>query len=274
MTEEPKVEIVSSESGQEIKLLAEIAESLKEEVTPEEPFGETTVVASNPQQMQAAQATLIGHFKKKVAKLEEEAKGAEENVKTARARKWKVSPFEAILTKTVQDLQFYQKIVAALEAGFVIIPNFDELDIFAIRTTRKRPKANRAEGGENWVNVPKEQVSNRPALGDGRYVNADTRNKTWTTEKRGNDNSIIRRKVSQAVAFDDIDFPFHMVKPEVLERTAEAMKLLAFDDVGILPNRKIRRGDPMVVGRIFTKRGASVKAVSFLITWFVNTEDI
>lgn len=163
---------------------------------------------------------------------------------------------------------------AALESGYVIIPNFNEIDVFAIRTTRKRPKGNTSEGGENWVQKPNEQQSNTPELGEGRYVNADTINEEWTTQKKLSDGRVVDKTMSTAIAFDAIDFPFKFIKPEIMERTAEAMEKLCFDDIGILPNRNIRKGDPMVVGRIWTKRGYDKKCVSFLITWFVDTSAI
>jgi hypothetical protein len=269
MSDEPVVEVIPSETSQEIKLHAEAIKKLEVE----DP-GEMIVVASNPKQMQEAQAKLITHFKQKTAKLKVEWDEAEKNVELARTRKWKVAPFERLLTKAKRDVEFYEKITAALEAGFVIIPNLEELDIFAIRTTRKTPRANKAHGGENWVQAPDEQVSNRPALGEGRYVNADTINKEMTVTKQLKDGNVMKQRVAIAKEFDDVDFPFHFVKPEILEKTSQAMNLLAFDDIGILPNRRVRKGDPMVVGRITTKQGNNTKAVSFLITWWVNTQDI
>jgi len=76
--------------------------------------------------------------------------------------------------------------------------------------------------------------------------------------------------MSMAVAFDDVDFPFKFAKPQILEKTSQAMKLLAFDDIGIIPRRRIKRGDPMVIGRVW--KGNT--PVSFLITWFVDTSVI
>jgi hypothetical protein len=242
---------------------------------PVTPTKDIIVVASNPQQMQTAQKSLVEHFKNRVTQSKAELATAIENTEQARKSKWRVAPFEAMINKAEKNVQFYEKMVAALEAGYVIVPNFDDIDIFAIRTTRRKPKENVARGGKGWVQVPDAQISNRPALGEGRYVDADTRNEEWdkdVTRAGETEKSIVR--FSKAIDFNEVDFPFKVVKPEILEKTRQAMKLLAFDDIGVLPSRRRKRGDPMVIGRIWTKNGNHRRMVSFLITWFVNTADI
>lgn len=243
---------------------------------PEEPEvplkgpADIVVVASNPQQMQAAQSELVKHFDAKLEALKADLVEAESNLAIAKARKWKTGPWSGQLKKISDNVNFYTKIKAALEAGYVIIPNLEDLDIFAIRTKKFRPKKNVAKGGNSWVQRPDAQQSDKPALGDGRYVNADTINSTWTETTKQSDGTTYQRMMSKAIAFDDVDFPFKLVKPQILEDTSKAMKALIFDDIGILPKRNIRRGDPMVVGRVLN----GTKAVSFLITWFVDTSMI
>lgn len=246
---------------------------VKEE--PPAPAKDIVVIASNPQQMQVAQQNLIKHFATKLSGLEAELSEAKENLSIAKTRKWKQGPFESAVTKLKKNIEFYEKIKAALEAGYVIIPNIEDLDIFAIRTTRYSPKANRSSGGPSWVQPPERQNSNKPALGEGRYVNADTINRTWAQDvtPAGATQKQVRM-MSEAQFFDTIDFPFHLAKPQILNSTAEAMKALTFDDIGVAPGRKIKRGDPMIVGRILQGSGYRQKAVSFLITWFVDTKEI
>jgi hypothetical protein len=279
-TEEGRVMHTENFTGGEMVVHAQSTEWLKEkpelEVKEEPVLGkDIVVVASNPQQMQSAQANLVKHFGDKLKCLNDELVEAQDNVKIAKARKWKTGPFQTQADKIQKNIDFYTKIKAALDAGYVIIPNFDDLDIFAIRTTRKKPKANIAKGGPNWVQPPESQKSNRPVLGEGRYVNADTINHVWTADitKVGATQKEYRR-MATAMAFDSIDFPFHLAKPQILNSTAEAMKVLAFDDIGVSPSRRIRRGDPMIIGRIVNGTGFKAKVVSFLITWFVDTKDL
>lgn len=273
--------VIPNFSGLEMQLHAQYAKGFDEKpelVTQDEspaPPKDIVVVASNPQQMQTAQQNLIQHFTSKLDGLKSELKDAEENLASAKKNKWKRGPFERVVSKVQNNIEFYEKIKAALEAGYVIIPNLENLDIFAIRTTRKNPKANTSKGGSGWVQPPERQVSNKPALGEGRYVNADTINETWTQDiTPAGATQRQTRLMSTAKHFDTIDFPFHLAKPQILNSTAEAMKVLAFDDIGVTPGRKIKRGDPMIVGRILHGSGYRQKVVSFLITWFVDTKDI
>lgn len=270
------VSLVPSESAAEIKLHAELSKELVVREDPPPPDKSIVVVASNPQQMQKAQQDLIDHFEAKLKVLGTELAEAQENLRIAKERKWKRGPFERQVDKVQDSIKFYEKIKAALEAGYVIIPNIEDLDIFAIRTTRKKPRENISSGGSGWVQPPDRQVTSRPALGEGRYVNADTVNTTWAQDiTKAGDTQRSYKMMSKAVSFDNIEFPFHLAKPQILKSTAEAMKVLAFDDIGITPSRKIKRGDPMIVGRIHSKKsGYRQKIVSFLITWFVDTKDI
>lgn len=233
------------------------------------------VVASNPQQMQTAQANLVEHFTGRLKSYQQDLQEAETNLETAKSRRWKTEPFKRQIARVNQHIEYYAKIRAALMAGYVIIPNMDDLDIFAIRTTRKKPKANIAKGGSSWVEPPERQKSSKPAMGEGRYVNADTLNETWAADvtPAGATTKQVQMR-SKAVYFDDIDFPFHLAKPQILDSTAKAMELLAFDDIGVRPGRRIKRGDPMIVGRVLLGSGYSQKIVSFLITWFVDTKDL
>lgn len=281
--EEGRVTAIPSESALEIQLHAESVKALTiptELVVESDPLPmakDVVVIASNPQQMQSAQTKLIQHFVEKMSTTEIELIEAKENVANAKKNKWKAGPFVKHVTRLVQKFNFYDKLKCALEQGYVMIPNFDDLDLFAIRTTKKRPKGKSATGGsvsryeKAWANRPDKQETNSPPGGEGQYVNADTINSSWTREvtMAGEANQSYV-KTTTAKAWDLVDFPFHLAKPQILESTAKAMKHLTFDDIGIRPGRHIRRGDPMVVGRVLLGN----KQVSFLITWFIDTKDL
>ena len=76
-----------------------------------------------------------------------------------------------------------------------------------------------------------------------------------------------------ATDFDEeIDFPFKLAKPQVLDAAARAMAFKIFDDIGMLPTH--RGADPMIIGRVEYREGYHRKFISFLITWFINTSEI
>jgi len=67
------------------------------------------VVASNPQQMQAAQSSLIEHFTAKKTGLATQLKEAKENLTIAKDRKWKIGPWQGQVKKTEKEVSFTPK---------------------------------------------------------------------------------------------------------------------------------------------------------------------
>jgi hypothetical protein len=96
------------------------------------------VIARNPAEMQVAQQKLCEWAAGQVAKSELELKEMEDSLAQAKKSKWRTTGFKTNLRYAKERHKYYTKVQAALEAGYVIVPNFD-LDIFAIRTTKFRP---------------------------------------------------------------------------------------------------------------------------------------
>lgn len=249
----------------------------KDEVTkpPSQPT-RIVVVAKTASEMEVAQKQLIGWVEGKMAELTIEASEAEENLKLFTKNKWRTDPSKKAVAKAKKHFEYYEKMKAALEAGYVIIPNMPEqaFDVFAIRTTAKNPRENQATSA--WSRNVKDQVTNSPALEEGKYVSPDAVEKSITntiTNQLGKKETQI---TSWAEEFQAITFPFRLAKPQVLNDTAEALKLGIFDELVASP--KFRRskphGDPMIMGRIIIREGYRVKATTFLITWFVDSKDL
>jgi hypothetical protein len=82
------------------------------------------------------------------------------------------------------------------------------------------------------------------------------------------------------VAFGYVDFPVALATPAVLDATQAAMAKNIFDEIGGLPGRRSRKGDPIVVGRILRPTAAPITswqlrpAVTFLIAWWVDTRQL
>jgi hypothetical protein len=247
-----------------------VTEEAVPETVPNEPK-DLVVVATNATQMAVAQKNLVVWAEEKVNALIAERDEQQQNLDIAKKRKWRITPFQRLVTRLGARVEFYEKIKAALEAGYTIVPNFAEIDVFAMRTTRQRPRVNSVTSDPLWTTQPQNQTTNRPALGEGRFVNTEAITARRYHVKRDDKGLETKQVTLWASSFSAVDFPFRLVKPEILEQTAQAMERLCFDDVGILPHRKQRRGDPMILGRIHLKEGASTKTVSFLITWFVDT---
>lgn len=242
-----------------------------------EPPLEMVVVAHNPQEMKVAQQKLVEWSSGKVASLKKDKEELEENLAIAKKNKWRTNTLIRHVGLAQKNLEYYEKIHAALEAGYVIVPNFP-VDVFAIRTTRKNPKENFRSTKSAWGGPPSisDQASNRPPVGEGRYVNSQAVEKTSTNvvEHKPNEKPVYQM-ARWAEKFGEVDFPFSLAKPRILESTAKAMAHRIFDDLGILPARqRAAGGDPMVIGRIIHKRGYNETIVSFMVAWFIDTKDL
>ena len=244
-----------------------------------DPDDDITVVASSQAQMESALKALSLKMEHRLTKLRAELADFERNLEIAKKNKLKQTTIVASIYKTRRRVEFYEKLKAAFDAGFVPIPDMD-LDIFAVRTTRRKPKENTRTGSADWggPRVP-DQESNRPPLGEGVYVDVQAFNQSRHFEKTETTPSgqHVTKKMIQrwASEFDEeLNFPFVLAKPRILEATATALSHKIFDEVGVLPNRRRRHGDPMVVGRVTLKEGWRRRNISFLITWFIDTREL
>lgn len=225
------------------------------------------VFARNKDEMQSAQVTTIAWADKKLSETSMQLIEAEQNIEEAKAGGLKVDGFHSAASVIRNRVKFYEKLKAALEAGYVIIPNFP-IDIFAIRTAREIPVVNyvkttswrddRTVKGERLALGEGDYVSDQPVVRERRYEDTETKK---TMYERWSDE------------FADVDFPIKAVKPMIVSETSRALSLKIFDEIGILPERR-QKSDPMVIGQIVYKRGWQEKRVSFLITWWLRESDL
>ena len=213
-----------------------------------------------------------------IEKSEFEFREADANLETARRSKWKISGLKRLCKMAKDRCEYYEKMKAALEEGYVIIPNMD-LDIFAIRTTKTNPKGGIEVGryrdrhsGHDFI-----QDTNRPALGEGENVSDVPTVDKGTILIPDDNGKDVRHCQTWPEDFGEIDFPFKLAKPQILDATATALALKVFDRVGVSPSRHTHKGDPMVIGQIVYRGNGSVwqeKVVSFLVTWWLRESDL
>jgi hypothetical protein len=224
------------------------------------------VVARNPTEMVTAQSRMIEWATAKIAEKQEEATELQENYEIAVKNKWRSGTLKKHAQKAVKKVEYYEKVKAALEAGFFIIPNMD-LDVFAMRTTRKNPT--KKGSNSKWQNRDQATIANK--MGEGRYVDPTPSEAVEVYKEKNKEGQLVKKGYYYADEFKDVMHPFQLAKPQVLDATGRAMALKIFDDIGIVPRR--RGGDPMVIGRVIHREGYNDHAISFLITWFVDTRD-
>jgi hypothetical protein len=116
----------------------------------------TAIIATTPQQMQEAQSTTLAWVSRKIETVKHELADARATFTTLQAAKFNTNRATAMIRRASRRITFYEKIHAALEAGYVIIPPFD-VQIFAVRTDRapKRFATRLTSAGARyrWVKV-------------------------------------------------------------------------------------------------------------------------
>lgn len=233
---------------------------------------DVVVVASNPTELEAGQKHLIASVRAKEVQQQEEVRAAEETFAIAEAAGISVEPAKRMLARAKGRVLYLSKIAAALEAGYVMVPNFPGSTI-AIRVTRDRPRARAGEStNRQWANPNREQPDRSPA-GEGRFVSPKAEVDV-DTEKT--DEGKTRYIVTPTELQEEIALPGEFLKPMVVKRLEQAMADKIFDEIIVTPGRRERRrGDPMVLGRVLARRrdypNDSPRMLTFLIAWFQDT---
>lgn len=222
----------------------------------------STLIALTPSDMMPAQTELLAWCDRKMVAVRAEMTDLEHNLAIAAGAGFKLQGVQASINRTVKRIIYYEKLKVAIEAGYVIVPNFP-VDLFAVRVRRaKQPE--KAGEYESNVNVAKPELL--PA-GEGRYVDE----KLFTTEekyegKNYKDEPITKTRYHSS-DYDVVDFPVTVVKPAIMEATQRAMALRLFDQMGIVRNESGR--DPIVVGQLLDPRGNG-RRVTFFVAWWLD----
>jgi hypothetical protein len=231
---------------------------------------DTVFVAKSPMEMAEAQEGLLVWAREKLAHLRSDYDEMEEAYNHARKMKWKASPMRRQMTKIQKHITYYTKVEAALAEGYYLIPNFP-VDVVAIRTRREFPKHyETTERGSLGM----EQESDASPMGEGTFVSPTPRLDSEYRERTDHQGKKKLDKWFWPDRFEPFDFPFTVTKPEIIDGTKRAMVKKVFDEIGILPQRQRRRGDPMIIGQVVLREGYSEKRLSFLIAWFVDTNTL
>jgi hypothetical protein len=255
---------------------------------------ETHLVATSPVEMQAAQGDLKTWLEQRLTILERDIREANAALNEARRNGWATGALTSARNRAVDDETFYNKILAAVEAGHTIIPDFP-ISIFAVR--RHEPDGSRSQTfngslrpADTWMGNPVE-ADCAPA-GTGEYRNPEpevsryaTENRAPGAQERGEPRWFTHMRRTGRPA-GPIVFPRVSGRSPVMKATAKAMAEKTFDQVGVcLPTtavaggrqvqRSTRAGDPLIIGQVLRKRqGGYQKAVSFIIAWHLNLSDL
>ena len=242
---------------------------------------ELRLVAVQPAEMQGAQRDLVGWAQRRLSDETQRAHELQENYDLAVKNKWRSVPLKRFLDTALRRIVAFQKIKTAIEDGYVIIPDFP-VTIIAIRTGKEVPLRNWRSNDSAWPSVQPDQKAELLPIGTGEYVSPKPEVQSHTD--RGTLASGVNYVHSQswATAFQDVEFPFILAKPAVLDATSRAMANKIFDEIGVAPDQALYqkathssagsyKQDPMIIGRIHVPiRPGKTKWLSFMIAWFLD----
>jgi hypothetical protein len=249
---------------------SEVMEAVSTPLAGTEPL--VHLVARNPAEMQSARASLSLWLTRKIAAADTDIADYEASLEQATKNRWNRAGLRKALNQAIGQRTFYEKILAAVEAGYTVIPEFP-IDVFAIRVEREGPIPEHvASRYKNGLALRPEAADVLPE-GEGEYVSNTPKASDWQeskTDEKGNKYTVYHRS---AVALQDVVFPVRAARVEVMSATAEAMALRVFDEIGICPAQ--RKADPLIIGRILApKKGYTQKSISFLIAWHLNLNEL
>lgn len=243
---------------------------------PEVPL-EVEVTSETPQEMEHCQRELIQWAKGKITRLEADHTELNEAYEIAIKNKWKASTLKRHRDKVGAEIIYYQKMLGALEAGYIIVPNMPGA-IFVVRTDKVCPS-------KTWKYYYADAANNKPKClpcGEGDYISG--KNKTERHDIQDQSGKTVATQY-KAEEFQEVEFPMALVKPRIMEATTRAMALRIFDEFMILPSELVAAGsvrttrsqDPIVLGCIRMKPQPGEyrdRRISFMVAWHINSKDL
>jgi len=235
-----------------------------EEKTGLAPAEGNTLVALTPSDMRVAQQQLGEFIHARKRTLDADFRELSDAYDSAHKNGWATKALRNQLNKVQRRITFYDKMLAAVEAGYVIMPSLP-MDVIAIRTRAQKPR----DATDTYESTRFEQMAQALPAGEGEYKNPIPTKDNFDETYKANDGKEKKRTVWFPVAFeDDLEMPVELCKPQLLDRTRAAMAAKLFDEIGVIrdDHRWGRRGDPMVVGTILdpTRNG---RRFAFFLAW-------
>ncbi len=223
---------------------------------------ERVLLALRPDELAAAHGTIRKWATGMESLMRRQAEELDESVQKARANKWGVLTLQKHLRIARQRRAFYRKIVAAVDAGYLIVPNFP-MDPWVVRTDRKNPSGGTSRNSysaDRWF----PQKARLLPEGEGRYVARSALLEVWDREEKAKDGEEKTFHYSRPSEFDESpEFPFAFAAPYVMDRVAAAQEERIFDEIGVAEEGT---GDPILLGRLLNPRPGST-AVTFFLAW-------
>jgi hypothetical protein len=208
----------------------------------------SVVIANHHTELPALQAPLAGWARQKLEAVRTEYNELDQAATLAKKNKWNPHAIRRAANKALERLTFYEKVVAALEAGYMLFPPVPNADVIAIRSDGYGSRENRDTVG--WRPPLEEAEAEALPLGEGEYKSPWM---GWNylcsfKDEKGNE----KTRWTNIQELETAEFPLVMAKPQIVEATNAAMEGKFFDEIRLFPFTK-RRGDPCILGALSTR---------------------
>lgn len=246
---------------------------------------EIVVIASNSQEMVESQNALVANVAVKIESAKAEVEECQSILSATISAKVNQTAAKRLLKHAEHRVLYLEKVHAALAAGYVMVPDLPR-QVLAIRIQRGHPEQGDRISTYSQPRVLGEVPDALPA-GQGEYVHPVP--DATEIVNRHPDGKIASMELSVGEFQDEFSLPISFLKPTIIARTGEAVELKVFDEIVAVYDgakeyqsrntKKISKGDPMVIGRIFDvgngrQKSQRRRTISFLIAWFVDTATI
>lgn len=230
----------------------------------------TTLLAFDPGQLAKAQQDLSDWFTRKVGEVDTEVEEIIDSIAAAETGGMSTSRLKSFLRRANQRLMFYEKALAATEAGYLLMPDFP-IDAFAIRV---REGVGPSKIMSRYRTEDREQSADVLPVGEGEYVSptptieeTSRLEQIESGEKKGQYQHV---PYFFADEFKDVVFPVTIVRPEIIKRTAAAIRKRIFDEIGLVGQNP--KKDPIVMGTIIRPWVATwgARRLNFFIAWWMD----
>lgn len=230
-------------------------------------------IANTASEVAGLHAPVTGWARKKLEASQQEYQELDAAAALAKKNKWNTVALKNAARKALARVIFYEKVVAALEAGFMLFPPVPNADCIAVRT-QYSSKESTVDEPERWGRHASQlEADENLVLGDGEYKSPNVKWQiTHRYEKPRDDNTKEKRLHWSPLDYTDPEFPLLMGKPEIIKATSAAMELKVFDEIRMFPFERRRRGDPCILGTVYDARNDH--RLYFLISWRVNESDL
>lgn len=230
---------------------------------------DTELIALNPGEMMLAQNNLTSWCANKIAEVQNELKSATDVLAALIENKMHDNKIKHLINQTKKRITFYEKIKAALDAGYYIVPPFP-VQCFAVRSNRVVPDPRLSSHQvDSWNHEIVKEETLPVGVGEFHNAAADRQysHRTETGEKN-QDGSVKKVAMYRNVEWKDVEFPLQVTRPELIQATGKALRDKIFDKLGVLPT--YRKDDPIIVGQI-NHWQPNRSPVTFFVAWWLNT---